>query len=187
MSIELSRSYLMPVAEYDGRYGWKPGARVAASAAVVAERFHAIKDDAGYVHAEDVLEDARPADAPLHPEFEWDDLTAAEKFRLLQAHYLCRSLAWISTPPGATEPIVTRALVAYPPRAALPEDAGADELARVPAGTYVPIQQVLADDALRTAMVMQAAKELGWWRRKYQHLTELAELFAQIDGYLGSR
>lgn len=40
----------------------------------------------------DVVEAARPAESPLHDQFEWDDTAAAERYRLEQARALIRSV-----------------------------------------------------------------------------------------------
>jgi hypothetical protein len=40
----------------------------------------------------DVVEAARPAKAPLHPCFDWDDKIAAEKYRLQQARMITRNI-----------------------------------------------------------------------------------------------
>jgi hypothetical protein len=42
--------------------------------------------------AQGVVDAARPTDAPLHPAFEWDNIVAAEAFRLEQARSLIRSI-----------------------------------------------------------------------------------------------
>jgi hypothetical protein len=43
-----------------------------------------------------VVEAARPAKAPLHPSFNWDDKSAAKQFRLQQARQLIRSIQIIA-------------------------------------------------------------------------------------------
>jgi len=40
----------------------------------------------------DVVNAARPTNSPLHPHFDWDDSSAAEKYRLDQARTLIRSV-----------------------------------------------------------------------------------------------
>jgi hypothetical protein len=46
----------------------------------------------GILQAEDVLEEARNPDSPLHPMFEWDDQVAAHQYRLEQARALIREV-----------------------------------------------------------------------------------------------
>jgi len=47
-----------------------------------------------------VVEAARPAKAPLHPVFTWDDAVAAKQFRLQQARQLIRSIQIIADDSG---------------------------------------------------------------------------------------
>jgi hypothetical protein len=46
----------------------------------------------GGLKAPDVVDEARPVDALLHPAFEWDDQVAAEMHRQDQARYLIRAI-----------------------------------------------------------------------------------------------
>jgi len=48
----------------------------------------------------------------------------------------------------------------------------------------MPVQRVMEQEDYRKQVLLQAGRELGWWRRKYEHLSELAELFAAIDQHI---
>lgn len=52
-----------------------------------------------------VVEEARPEDAPLHPAFEWDNDTAAEKYREHQATNLIRRVRVVAAPAPKRQPI----------------------------------------------------------------------------------
>jgi len=75
-------------------YTWRNGARTAGVNADVAglelERIRA--QHGGQLSPPDVVHESRPAHAPLHPVFEWDDSTAAEQWRLTQARNIIRSV-----------------------------------------------------------------------------------------------
>jgi hypothetical protein len=61
----------------------------AAIAAVELERIRKVHKE---LRAADVVEAARPEDAPLHPAFTWDDGAAAERWRRLEARTLIRAI-----------------------------------------------------------------------------------------------
>lgn len=62
-----------------------------ADAAVIGPELERLAAD-GATKAGQIVDAARPADAPLHPFFEWDDRRAAEGFRHLQAARMTRSI-----------------------------------------------------------------------------------------------
>lgn len=73
------------------RYRARDGFRLAVPAVVVATTVERLKQaNDGQVTPGQVVAVSRPQDAPLHPCFEWDDPTAAEKYREDQARYLIR-------------------------------------------------------------------------------------------------
>jgi len=60
----------------------------------VAKRLEQLEQD-GRLKARDVVEDARDPDSPLHDCFEWDDSRAAERFRIVQARRLIRTVEYV--------------------------------------------------------------------------------------------
>jgi len=59
--------------------------------AQVTERLQQLERE-GRLSPNDVVDDARSPDSPLHDYFEWDDTAAAEKYRKVQARQLIRSV-----------------------------------------------------------------------------------------------
>ena len=57
----------------------------------LAELMRMSKANGGKITPEALVEAARDAESPLHEYFEWDNDTAAEKYRLMQARTLIRS------------------------------------------------------------------------------------------------
>lgn len=83
-------------------YEFRPNFRVPVKAAVVGTRIEALKlrnanaeFPEGFVDPEEIVDDARPSDSPLHGCFTWDDGIAAEKWRHEEARYLQRCYAKI--------------------------------------------------------------------------------------------
>jgi hypothetical protein len=58
----------------------------------VAERLLELERDNGRLAPADVVEAARDPESPLHSHFNWDDSDAAEKYRLMQARTLIRTV-----------------------------------------------------------------------------------------------
>lgn len=67
-----------------------------ASAAII-ERLQQLQDASGVITPDDVLADAVNPESPLHDQFDWDDSSAARKYRLDQARTLIRSVRLVLT------------------------------------------------------------------------------------------
>ena len=115
-----------------------------------------------------VLDRARDPTSPLHPYFEWDDGEAAEKFRLMQASVLIRQCRVRVIAADGQKTSVVRAFVS------LPGD-------RIAGAGYRTIESVLATEPRRAELLAMAFGELTAFKRKYETLHELADVFASID------
>jgi hypothetical protein len=73
-------------------------------AQTAGEELQRICDKNGCLDAAIVVDESRPADAALHPVFQWDDQIAAEEHRKHQARSLIRSVHVIRDPELETEP-----------------------------------------------------------------------------------
>ena len=161
-------------------FSWKVAPAGGVTADAAGAELTSIVERDGIVTSTAVVEAARPADAPLHPAFEWDDAVAAEAYREGQAEHLIRSLVVVYQKPDGEPAKPTRYLVNIRGRAdEATEDAVVATAATV--GAYVPIQRVMENDELRRRYVKQAHQELTAWRRRYQDIRELASIFDVID------
>ena len=78
------------------KYAYRTGARVSGIPADLAyAELERIRRDNGALRPDDVVAEASPEDAPLHPVFEWDDSVAAAEHRLLQARLLIRAVVTV--------------------------------------------------------------------------------------------
>jgi hypothetical protein len=148
-------------------YKLKSGARLSVGAQVAGEECARL-EAAGRLTPHNLVEESRPEDAPLHKCFEWDDSVAAEKWRETQAAYIIRSVE--VTVEKSNEP--TRAFVVT-----VSDDKR----------EYQSIGYVLRDTSSREYLLEQAKRELTSFRRKYQNLFELSQVFEAIDGIAGSQ
>lgn len=73
-------------------YGYKPGGGRGIPADVAFRELERIRKTTGELRPETVVATAAAVDNPLHPAFEWDDATAGQSFRLMQARTLIRSV-----------------------------------------------------------------------------------------------
>ena len=110
-----------------------------------------------------VVEESADKNAVLHKCFEWDNKKAADKYRQHQAQDLIRNIVTVKINNVDTEKPI-RAFVSFRQEQ-----------------EYVPVTQVFHNPALRENMLKAAIKELEAFRSKYETLTALSELMADID------
>lgn len=116
----------------------------------------------GRLTPKNVVDEARPEESPLHPEFEWDDAVAAEKWREKQAQLLIAHT--IIIPEENTTQAPVRAFHVT-----------------VEKSHYEPISLILKDEAKRSVLLENAKRELISFKKKYSTLTELSSVFNAID------
>jgi len=112
----------------------------------------------------DVVDFARDSRTYLHGLFDWNDKSAAEKHRLTQAREILR-ITVISEELGSSP---TRYFVSM-------RETEKGDL------TYIPTIKVMSDTELRKRALQAALAEAQSWRRRYEHLKELAAVFTAIE------
>ena len=145
-------------------YKWK-NFSYKTSASVAGEVCEELDRTIGLTPA-NLVDASRPEEAPLHNEFEWDDHVAAEEFRRTQARLMISNLS-----------IVIEEHKAEPIRAFFSLQSGF----RKNFGTYESTVAIMNDDQKREKLLDTAKRELEAFRKKYQILTELSDVFAAID------
>lgn len=147
-------------------YQWKSGTHAPLDAQTAGEELERIRThNNGRLESEDVVDAARPEDAPLHPAFEWDDEKAAEAYRIEQAKYIIRHVDVVmEKEKGEAAPI--RAFVS---------------VMRDDDRSYTSTAHALSDPELRAQIVDAAWRELQSWRARHAELIEFAKVFAVIE------
>lgn len=135
----------------------------------VAEALFEIERAFGQITPVDVVEAARDPASPLHGHFEWQDTLAAEQWRLAQARTLIASVRVKLQSAPERPPL--RAFVHIP----------------VPVPHYESAKLAMADDDKRAMILRRALGELESFKKRYSELSELAQVFAQIDALPGVR
>lgn len=133
------------------------------------EHLTALYTDRGQLTPQDVVDDARPDDSPLHHRFEWNDEVAGEAYRRVQAQQLIRSVK-ISFPDSA--PIPERRSIR-----AFSSIRGAD--ADAESEGYAPTEDIISTDFGRKVLLRDLEREIASLKRKYGHLKEFAELMTE--------
>ena len=120
-----------------------------------------IGKQAGKITPETVLEQSRGADAVLHKCFDWDDASAAEKYRRDQAQDILANLVTVAVHGTQTDTPV-RVFVNIQ-------------------NEYRSIEEVSINNDYTNEMLKAALKELVCFKQKYATLKALSGVFAQID------
>lgn len=118
----------------------------------------------GEITPEDILEDAKHDNSPLHSFFEWNDSAAAHQHRLQQARGLIRSVVAIYTREEAPA-VRARAYVHIP---------------QGETSHYREASHAMSRKDTRDAVLKRALEELIGWQKRYHDLHEFAELFEDI-------
>jgi hypothetical protein len=117
-----------------------------------------------------ILDKARNENSAMHNLIEWDDAIAAEKYREKQAQKIVINLVVREVPNASGgEP----KKVDVPVRAFV--STGNNDR------TYTPIHYVVSDASAYSELLKRALDELNSFKRKYQTLSELSEIFALIE------
>jgi hypothetical protein len=157
-------------------YQWKTGTHYSKKqfpAQAIGEHLERLREESGGLTPEIIVDDARERTAPTHGLFEWNNERAASGYRLIQARHLVRSIAVVVSieKDGEQKEVVTRAFVST----------GAQE-----ERGYKPVTVALRNDDDRTHLLMQAARDLAAFKKKYEVLTELSGLFDVIEETLST-
>ena len=133
----------------------------------------------GYLKPEDVVKAAQSPDSPMHDRFQWDDTEAARHYRNIQAGVLIRMIKITvmrnSTKTKQLEVITTRAF------GSLPSDRDTKNGDTDSAGSYQPVESIMAEPEKRDELLRTVLKELEAYRKRYAAIAELAEVWAALD------
>ena len=151
-------------------YNWAKGSRITSlDATLIGAHLEKLRTaNEGELTPAMVLKEARKHNSPLHSAFDWDDTSAAAKFRLSQAGTLIRAVTvtFIDDDEEVNdEPI--RAYVSVQGSEGKP--------------VYVSINAALTDADMSRQLLFQALNEIKRWRARHARLKELSNVFAAMD------
>ena len=154
------------------KISWSRGYRAKIKPEVAHTALEKIREKNGNLTAGMVLLEAKKARNPLHKAFEWDDSTAAEEFRLEQARRMLRSIEIVYTELPKT-PLRQYEVVTEPAKKDSPERK-----------VYKTVEEILEDPTTRDELLGRAIRDAITFRKKYHALSELSQVFAELDGFL---
>ena len=128
------------------------------SAEAAAKELEKIRSNHGELRPEYVVEDAKDENSVLHDYFDWDDTSAAAKYRAQQARILINSIK--------VEIKTTK--VNCKIRAFVNVVTDTNKLR-----TYVPIHEVLTDTTAYADLLAQACEDMNIFIDKYDKIDEL--------------
>ena len=127
------------------------------------------QSNGGLLRPRDVVHDAKPVSAALHPAFEWNNQKAASLYREDQARGIIRSIVIVE--PAADEEEKPVSSIAYVSVAQSPQQGQG----------YMATTEAMADPELRERVLGQAIAQLSGWKRRFGHLSELAGVVEAIE------
>jgi len=152
-------------------YSWKYN--IPANAQRVGSELEAIYEEHGKLTPPLIVEDARNDERETHKLIEWDEATAAEKYRLEQARYIMRNIIVVQSTPNLEEPKEEQKIIKF--RAF--ENVETEEQERY----FMPMQVAVSREDTRNYMLKQAMMALQSFRQKYGMITDLAAVIDAID------
>jgi hypothetical protein len=117
-------------------------------------------ENKGHLTPQNVVAEARDIKSPLHKHFEWDDIKAADAFRLDQAREIIRVVRVIDED---KKPV--RAFLSIKDKDGV---------------SYRDFQTVSTSSELQLAILRQAERDLEAWENRYKQLQELCEAVSII-------
>ena len=144
---------------------WRSGSTFKADAVKCYDEIKQLGDE---IKPKQVLDLARDSNTELHKCFDWDDSSAAEKYRIYQARNVIGSIVVVqrNVDNEEKEPIQFRVL--------LKNEKSADS-------GYKPTILMVRDEDEYKKLLDQAYMELRNFKKKYSCLVELANIIALID------
>lgn len=142
-------------------YEWKTGSRITVSAQTAGEMCEKLAAQ-GRLTAQNLVDENRPEDAPLHAAFEWRDDAAAEEWRKHQARHIIGSLCFKTETKEAVPMRVFFNIERKEPQ-------------------YKHLSVIMENPDDMEQLFKTAMAELSAFQRKYASVKKLEGVFAAID------
>lgn len=149
-------------------YQWKSGSRIKADAQASGELMEKLSASEEGLTAQTLLDANRAENAPLHSEYEWNDTTAAEKYRLHQSGHFLRCILAVEIQQEEQSEEPKESLRAF--------------FVTTEPTKYEPIGVIVQQQSKYEKMLDTALKELISFKQKYQSLKELQPVFDAMKG-----
>lgn len=141
---------------------------------VIAAELTALERSEGEVRVSRVLELARNPGNPLHEFIDWNDRSAAEKWRVEMARRLCRAVRVVYTDDSGKE----RANV--PMLVSVTTTTRDEDEREIKQRSYISSERALSSPHVRQELIDEALRQAEYWQEKYRRLGELGPVFEAI-------
>jgi hypothetical protein len=119
-----------------------------------------VRERRGLLTPQNVVEEAKPQDHPLHSHFEWEDSIAAHEFRIIQARQLIRRVTVTRvTPDDMPMTVRTFHSVAGPQGRA-----------------YEPIEEIIEEPMTMRILLSQMRRDFAALKRRYAHMAQFYDM-----------
>jgi len=152
--------------------GWRSSSKISLDPELVFDELTKIADkNGGSLFPEAVVAAAKSRRSPLHTVFQWDDDVAANLFRVDQARHLIRSVevTYVELPEAPVRAFHIQRI---------------EEVDGSERNAYWNTDEILSDPDTRIDLLERAISDLKAVRQRYRVLTELSEVFSEIDKVL---
>ena len=155
------------------------------SAEVIGAELEKLQEENGGLTPSLLVEAARPESNPLHRLFVWDNDTAGEKYRQIQASYILRNLKVEYTraeqqPSEQPRVLLVQAFDNVEKATETDSDEDGDE-SEVPQRVYLHNSVAFQNPQHRRYLLDRAKSDLAAWRNRYAVLKEFDEVVKEID------
>lgn len=148
-------------------YQWKIPGVYRVEAQTAQNEFERIYQKNGKLEPEDVVEENTLEGTPLHDEFEWDDVKAANAYRVGQASDMIRALVVVQEP-EESQPVEVRAFVHTQ-------------------GTYHPIGVAINTPDMLDEIIKDAFRDMLSFKKKYKAYQQFKGVISAIDTVLDNK
>lgn len=145
-------------------------------AEIVGSELTKLEKRNGCIKPADVVDEARPESAPLHPHFTWDDTAAAELFRQDEARAIIRSVRIIRTDMPIQEQECVRAVVHVN---------ATDTETKFEGAGYIGINRAIRNIDYRQQLLTTAKAEIISWQRRYADLLKFSGANEALETLVG--
>lgn len=123
-----------------------------------------VRDTRGKLTAENVVDEARPVDHPLHPRFEWNDSIAGEEFRIIQARALIRRVTVTRVTVTTEMPVRVRTF---------------HSIAGPTGRAYEPLDEITEQPMTMRILLSQMRRDFAAFKKRYAHMQEFYDMIRE--------
>lgn len=135
-----------------------------------ASAIKALAEKHGAITAEIVLEEAKKKTSPLHSHFDWNDTTAARRFRLIQAAELIRKIK-VEYLVAENQTVRVRAF----------HNVTEDDDEPNSKGVFVGLDTALTVDSYRDQLLANCKRDMQAFKAKYAALSEVSSVINAME------